>query len=145
MLHELIRWLILAGVEESMISFNLGAAQDCHRALSLLSTSSWGLCEPKQVSHNHPINTSHTSMPQTVTHAVAQGSPLASSEYRRIPKQSTESQVHTLCSHNDEGNYIQEIQLFRAPYENAFYSSNLNWLLGPYQSFQPDSLHAKVS
>ncbi|KAJ0038241.1 hypothetical protein Pint_23738 [Pistacia integerrima] len=111
-------------VEESMISFNLGAAQDCHRALSLLSTSSWGLCEPKQVSHNHPINTSHTSMPQTVMHTVAQGSPHASSEYRRIQKQSTESQVHTLCSHNDdEGNYIQEIQLFRSPYENAFYSN----------------------
>ncbi|XP_031272766.1 squamosa promoter-binding-like protein 2 [Pistacia vera] len=112
------------GVEESMISFNLGAAQDCHRALSLLSTSSWGLCEPKQVPHNHPINTSHTSMPQTVTHTVAQGSPHASSEYRRIQKQSTESQVHTLCSHNDdESNYIQEIQLFRSPYENAFYSN----------------------
>ncbi|KAJ0095622.1 hypothetical protein Patl1_16953 [Pistacia atlantica] len=110
------------GVEESMISFNLGAAQDCHRALSLLSTSSWGLCEPKQVSHNHPINTSHTSMPQSVTHTVAQGSPHASSEYRQIQKQSTESLVHTLCSHNDD-NYIQEIQLFRSPYENAFYSN----------------------
>ncbi|XP_044489665.1 squamosa promoter-binding-like protein 2 [Mangifera indica] len=115
------------GVEESMISFNHGAAQDCHRALSLLSTSSWALCEPKQVSHNHPVNTSHTtSMPQTAAHAVAHGSTLASSEYRRTQKGSTESQVHTLSSHNDEDNYIQEIQLFRAPYENAFYSSHLN-------------------
>ncbi|XP_044493489.1 squamosa promoter-binding-like protein 2 [Mangifera indica] len=113
------------GVKESMISFNLGAAQDCHRALSLLSASSWDLCEPKQVSHNQPMYTSRTSMPQTVTHAVAQSSPLPS-EYRWTQKQSTESQVHTLSSHNDEGNYIQEIQLFRAPYNNAFYSSHMN-------------------
>nr|AVV48336.1 squamosa promoter binding-like protein [Litchi chinensis] len=105
------------GEEESMISFNLGATQDCHRALSLLSTNSWGgVCEPKSVPLSNPLNTSHTNMPQTVMHAMAQGSPLTSSEYRRTGKEST-AQVHTMASHNDEGNYTQEFRLLKAPYE----------------------------
>ncbi|KAL5760203.1 hypothetical protein ACOSQ2_019041 [Xanthoceras sorbifolium] len=99
------------GEEESMISFNLGATQDCHRALSLLSTNSWGLCEPKPASLGNPISTSHTTMPQTVMHAMAQGSPLASSEYRRTEKEST-AQVHTLTSHNDEDPTIISAQVY---------------------------------
>ncbi|KAK0575152.1 hypothetical protein LWI29_034664 [Acer saccharum] len=95
------------GEEESMISFNLGATQDCHRALSLLSTNSWGLCEPKPASLGNPISSSHTNMPQTVMHAMAQGSQFASSEYRRTDKEST-AQVHTSTSHNNEGNCTQD-------------------------------------
>lgn len=109
------------GPEESMISFDLGATQACHRALSLLSKTSWGICEPKKVSQHHPMSTSHTNIPHTVMPAMAQGSPFASSEYRQIGKLSTEFQVHNSSFHQDEGNYIQEIQLFRAPYESDFY------------------------
>lgn len=69
------------------------------------------------------MNTSHTNMPQTVMPAMAQGSPFASSEYRPAEKQSTECQVHPLSLHHDEGNLIQEIQLFRGPYESDFYSN----------------------
>lgn len=109
------------GPEESMISFDLGVTQDCHCALSLLSKTSWGICEPKKVSQQHPTSTSHTNIPHPVMPAMSQGSPFASSEYRQIGKLSTEFQVHTSSFHQDEGNYIQEIQLFRAPYESDFY------------------------
>ncbi|KAH9708175.1 Squamosa promoter-binding-like protein 2 [Citrus sinensis] len=109
------------GPEESMISFDLGATQDCHSALSLLSKTSWGICEPKKVSQQHPTSTSLTNIPHAVMPAMAQGSPFASSEYRQIGKLSTEFQVHASSFHQDEGNYIQEIQLYRAPYESDFY------------------------
>lgn len=110
-----------AGPEESMISFDLGATQDCHSALSLLSKTSWGICEPKKVSQQHPTSTSLTNIPHAVMPAMAQGSPFASSEYRQMGKLSTEFQVHASSFHQDEGNYIQEIQLYRAPYESDFY------------------------
>ncbi|KAH9772560.1 Squamosa promoter-binding-like protein 2 [Citrus sinensis] len=109
------------GPEESMISFDLGATQDCHSALSLLSKTSWGICEPKKVSQQHPTSTSLTNIPHAVMPAMAQGSPFASSEYRQMGKLSTEFQVHASSFHQDEGNYSQEIQLFRAPYESDFY------------------------
>lgn len=109
-----------------MISFNLGATQECHRALSLLSTNSWGVCDPKPAPLANPINPSTTNMPQAVMHAMAQGSSLASSEYRRSGKEESASQVHTVASHNDEGNYSQEFHLFKPPYDNGFYFNHMN-------------------
>lgn len=65
--------------------------------------------------------------------AMAQGSPFASSEYRQMGKLSTEFQVHASSFHQDEGNYSQEIQLFRAPYESDFYPT-VDWLVMANQS-----------
>ncbi|EEF47459.1 squamosa promoter-binding-like protein 2 [Ricinus communis] len=113
-------------LEESIISSNVDATQDLHRALSLLSTNSWGSCEPKSFSHERPAQLSHTGMPQSVLHAVPQGLPLTSSDYWRAEQHITNSRVHTLTSQNDSSSYFQEFQLLRAPYDNDFYSSQLN-------------------
>ncbi|KAF2292898.1 hypothetical protein GH714_029700 [Hevea brasiliensis] len=116
-----------AGLEESIISPNVDATQDLHRALSLLSTNSWGSCEQKSVSHEQPAHTSasHTGMPQSVLHVMSQGMPLASTDYWRT-EQTTDSREHTLTAHNDSSSYFQEFQLLRNPYDSDFYSSQLN-------------------
>ncbi|KAJ9169318.1 hypothetical protein P3X46_017524 [Hevea brasiliensis] len=115
------------GLEESIISPNVDATQDLHRALSLLSTNSWGSCEQKSVSHEQPAHTSasHTGMPQSVLHVMSQGMPLASTDYWRT-EQTTDSREHTLTAHNDSSSYFQEFQLLRNPYDSDFYSSQLN-------------------
>lgn len=105
------------------------ATPEFHRALSLLSTDSWGSCEPQSISFEQPMHANHTSMPQSVLHTVPQSSPLASSEYWRTEQQSNDPQVHTLSSRTDGSNYLQEFQLLRTSNGNDFYSSHMNWLL----------------
>lgn len=102
------------------------ATPEFHRALSLLSTDSWGSCEPQSISFEQPMHANHTSMPQSVLHAVPQSSPLASSEYWRTEQQSNDPQVHTLSSRTDGSNYLQEFQLLRTSNGNDFYSSHMN-------------------
>ncbi|XP_021899703.1 squamosa promoter-binding-like protein 2 [Carica papaya] len=109
-------------VEEFAVSSNLGVTQEFHRALSLLSTTSWGSCEPKQVSLDHPQN----NIPQPAMQAISQALPCTSSEYWRAEQQSVEPQVHSLSSHGDRNNHFQEFRLLRAPYESDFYSNQLN-------------------
>ncbi|KAK3040873.1 LOW QUALITY PROTEIN: hypothetical protein RJ639_029217 [Escallonia herrerae] len=107
------------GLKESMFSSNLGAAPDLHRALSLLSTNSWGSCQPESARSNHPTHVTHSSMPQHLTHAVVpQGLPLVSSDYWQTEQQSTEA-MHPLVNGNSSSHF-QEIQLFKAPYETGF-------------------------
>ncbi|GAV73527.1 SBP domain-containing protein [Cephalotus follicularis] len=114
------------GVEESTISSNLGMTQDFHRALSLLSTNSWDSCEQKRVSVDHSMHTNNTSMRQPVMQASYEGDPVASSEYWQTEQQSIEPQLRPLTSHVEGGNHFQEFRLFKAPYENGFYSNPLN-------------------
>ncbi|KAI9398349.1 hypothetical protein POPTR_003G172600v4 [Populus trichocarpa] len=102
------------------------ATPEFHRALSLLSTDSWGSCEPQSISFEQPMHANHTSMPQSVLHTVPQSSPLASSEYWRTEQQSNDPQVHTLSSRTDGSNYLQEFQLLRTSNGNDFYSSHMN-------------------
>ncbi|KAF2286484.1 hypothetical protein GH714_017267 [Hevea brasiliensis] len=113
------------GLEESIISPNVDATQDLHRALSLLSTNSWGSCEQKSISHEQSARTSHTGMPQSMLHVMPQSVPLASSDHWRT-EQSTDSRVHNLTTNNYNSNYNQEFQLLRTPYDSDFYSSQLN-------------------
>ncbi|XP_065874878.1 squamosa promoter-binding-like protein 2 [Euphorbia lathyris] len=117
------------GLEESIISSNVDATQDLHRALSLLSTNSWGSTEPKSsIQATMPHSQSH-SHSHPVLHGMPQQSmPLSSPDYWRSTEQqqSSETRVHSLTSHNDTNNYFQEFQLLRSPYDSDFYSSHLN-------------------
>ncbi|GLT73806.1 hypothetical protein SLA2020_456400 [Shorea laevis] len=112
-------------VEEPTMSSNMGMAQDLQRALSLLSTDSWGSCEPKQGSLDYSIHTNNSDISQPVMHTNSQGFPLALTENWQIEHQSTASQVQTTL-HGDSDYHFQEFQLLRAPYESGFYSSRIN-------------------
>ncbi|GFY99961.1 squamosa promoter binding protein-like 10 [Actinidia rufa] len=110
------------GSKESMLSFNLDAAQD-HRALSLLSTDSWG-SEPATIALDRPFHVNLTTMPQPVMHGVPQSLPLASSEYW-LTERTTDSRYIPSLTANDSDRF-QDINLFKAPYENGLYSNPLN-------------------
>ncbi|KAJ6388188.1 hypothetical protein OIU77_026708 [Salix suchowensis] len=114
------------GLDYSLFPSKAEATPEFHRALSLLSIDSRGSCEPQSISFEQPMHTNHTSMPQSVLHAVPQSSPLALSEYWRTEQQSNYPQVHALGSRTDGSNYLQEFQLFRTSNGNDFYSSHMN-------------------
>ncbi|XP_059656655.1 squamosa promoter-binding-like protein 12 isoform X2 [Cornus florida] len=113
------------GLKESMFSSSLDEAPDIPRALSLLSTNSWG-SQPESITFNHPVHVDHSSMPQPVMHAVPQGLPLASSGFWQTGQQSTDSQVNGSTAITNRGNNFEGIPMFKAPYLTGFYSNGLN-------------------
>ncbi|CAK9137297.1 unnamed protein product [Ilex paraguariensis] len=113
------------GSKESMRPRTLDAALDIHRALSLLSTTSWGSCEPESI--DHPImHAAHTSMPQHVMHAVPQNLPLASSEYWQVEQQSTDPLAVTMPANRNSNSHFQEIHLLKTPFETDFFLNPFN-------------------
>ncbi|CAK9144316.1 unnamed protein product [Ilex paraguariensis] len=112
------------GSSESRFPCTLDPASNIHRALSLLSNTSWGSCEPKSL--DHPMHVTHTSIPQHVMHTVPQGLPLASSEYWRAELQSTDVHAHTMGANSYTSSHLQETELFKTPFEAGFFSNPLN-------------------
>ncbi|CAA3029994.1 squamosa promoter-binding 12 [Olea europaea subsp. europaea] len=110
------------GSKGSIFSSHLDAAPGHRCALSLLSSNSWGSCEPESIMLNNPINESGTSVPQPVMHAIPEGLPFTSAEFWQTAQQPTHPSVHAL----PQNGAFQEIQLFKAPYEADFYSNVLN-------------------
>ncbi|KAH7515481.1 hypothetical protein FEM48_Zijuj10G0031000 [Ziziphus jujuba var. spinosa] len=117
------------GLEESVISSNLDTTQDLHRALSLLSTSSWGSCGTKSVSQGNPNHINHTTMPQpsNTMHAISQGLPFGS-EYWQSEQLSLDNPSHISHprSNSSSSNHFQDLNLFRGPYESGFYPNQFN-------------------
>ncbi|XAR48185.1 hypothetical protein NMG60_11030921 [Bertholletia excelsa] len=111
------------GLKEPILSSNLDAAPDLHRALSLLSTDSWGH-EPANLALEHPISTSLSAMPHPMMHGSSQGLPLASSDYWQPEHPIDPRRVHTMAA--TESGHFQEIQLFKGSYENGLFSNLLN-------------------
>ncbi|XP_038713341.1 squamosa promoter-binding-like protein 2 [Tripterygium wilfordii] len=110
------------GLEEPRISSNVDATQDLHCALSLLSSDSWGSCQPKSSSFELPMHTHHAIMPQTAVHVIPRGLPLPSSECWRNEQHSSSSQVHSLASASDGSSFTQGFQL----YGSGLYPNQLN-------------------
>ncbi|KAK8522595.1 hypothetical protein V6N13_115555 [Hibiscus sabdariffa] len=112
------------GVEESTVASDMATTQDLRRALSLLSNDSWVSCEPKHGSvaystmHDNPT----TGVSQPAMNAIPQGFPSTLSETWLMEHQTAESQVHN----SDGDNHFQEFQLLKAPYDNGFYSGQMN-------------------
>ncbi|PPS06078.1 hypothetical protein GOBAR_AA14566 [Gossypium barbadense] len=111
------------GVEESTVASNMGTTQDFHRALSLLSNESWVSCEPKQHgSLAYPVQVSGSSMSQPTMNVISQSFPIPyalSENWQMEQEQTTQSQV-------EGDNHLQEFQLLKAPYDNSFYSNQMN-------------------
>ncbi|GMP82331.1 hypothetical protein CsSME_00036686 [Camellia sinensis var. sinensis] len=95
--------------KESMLSSNLDAVPNLHRALSLLSTDSWG-SESPNIIPDHPIQRNFTSMPQFAM--LPQGLPLTSSEYWQSEWSTDARRAHSLTT-NDSGHF-QGIKVFKS-------------------------------
>lgn len=98
------------GIEESMASTSVGSTQDFHRALSLLSTTSWDSSDPKPTHYAMPqpqVRTQARSVPQNIN--TPQGVPFS-----------------PINSQNEANNYFQEFPPQRSPYDSGFYSTHLD-------------------
>lgn len=98
-------------------SNNLAAAQD-FRALSLLSTNSWGSCDPETSILDHSMHTNHVSLTQPLPsiHTASLGGPLISSEFWQADQPSSGS-----ASGSGSGSQPSTFKLFEAPNESNFY------------------------
>ncbi|XP_043708604.1 squamosa promoter-binding-like protein 3 isoform X2 [Telopea speciosissima] len=104
----------------------LDASSDLRRALSLLSTSSWGSGDPEPTSLDMLMHADQTNMAHPVMHMAPQTFPLASSGYWLAEHQHTESRVPTLNLHN-RGSQFQEFHRFKSPgVPGLFYSNHVN-------------------
>lgn len=101
--------------------FNMVTGPEFPRALSLLSTNSWGSSEPESVSLNHA---NQTSMPEQMMQAIP---PHMSSQYWQAGQHSSDPRYHTLAAANsNSGGSFQEMGVFKAPFDTDFYLNALN-------------------
>ncbi|XP_059460133.1 squamosa promoter-binding-like protein 12 [Corylus avellana] len=115
------------GLEASSFAANVDVAPDVRRALSLLSTNSWGLNDSEANALDQLMHVNRTSMAQPVVHAELQNWELSSSGHEQVEQPPPESRVHSLNQHNNAGIHFQEFQLFKSPYESGcFYSNQIN-------------------
>ncbi|XP_047255641.1 squamosa promoter-binding-like protein 3 isoform X1 [Capsicum annuum] len=109
------------GAKES--TFNMVIGPEFPRALSLLSTNSWGSSEPETVSLRHA---NQTSMPEQMMQAIPQGVPHISSQYWQGGQHSSGPRDHTLAANSHSGGSLQEMGLFKAPFDTYFYLNAFN-------------------
>lgn len=129
------RIVVIAGLEDpnSISSCDPNGAQDVNRALSLLSSNSWGPYETKFLSLERSSRTSgiNQSMTHSMTHQ-QQRLPLASSseywhtDHQQQPSPSTMSMCISF-SDCDANNRFQDFQLLSAPYDSPFPCNHLEW------------------
>ncbi|GMI70846.1 squamosa promoter binding protein-like 2 [Hibiscus trionum] len=111
------------GVAESTAASDMATTQDLHRALSLLSNDSWVSCEPKHGLVAYPMRANPTTnVSQPAMNAISQGFSSTLSENWLMEHQTADSQVHN----SDGDNHFQEFQLLKAPYDDGFYSNQMN-------------------
>ncbi|KAJ6435980.1 hypothetical protein OIU84_001083 [Salix udensis] len=112
------------GFEGSAITSNIEVAPDLRRALSLLSTTSWGSNEHGSTSLDQLMLANQTSFTQPMINAELQNCPVASSQNARMEQPSLESRVHSLDLHDNGNVQLQEFQLLKAPYATGCFYSN---------------------
>ncbi|KAE8690852.1 hypothetical protein F3Y22_tig00110893pilonHSYRG00630 [Hibiscus syriacus] len=115
--------VVSQGVEESTVASDMATTQDLHRALSLLSNDFWVSCEPKHgsVAYSTHVNPT-TGVSQPTMNAISQGFLSTITETWLMEHQTAESQVQN----RDGDNHFQESQLLKSPYDNGFYSNQMN-------------------
>uniref|UniRef100_A0A1D1XFK2 Squamosa promoter-binding-like protein 12 n=1 Tax=Anthurium amnicola TaxID=1678845 RepID=A0A1D1XFK2_9ARAE len=108
------------GLEASVIASNLDGAPDLRRALSLLSTDSWGSSDPGPTSSiNQLAHVNQTSAAQSAMRIMH-----PSSDYWQAEQPlAQETRVFPFTLHSN-GSQFQEFQLRKAPYENTFFDTN---------------------
>ncbi|KAL0364338.1 UNVERIFIED_CONTAM: Squamosa promoter-binding-like protein 12, partial [Sesamum angustifolium] len=107
------------GSKGPLMCSHLDAAPEYRRALSLLSSNSWGSCGPESMPVHDQLHEHNTNVAQPMMHATPEGVPLSSSQFWLTGHQLTQPRVAT------NGNF-QEVQLLKTPYEADFYSNILN-------------------
>lgn len=116
-------WPLLTGIEHSTTS-DPNAAQDVNRALSLLSTNSWGAYATKSLSLEQHSNRATGSTTQSMTtHAITQRLPLPSSEFWHTDHHQPANSNNICISYSDFDNShhrFQDFQLLSAPFESGF-------------------------
>ncbi|KAL2332652.1 hypothetical protein Fmac_013865 [Flemingia macrophylla] len=114
------------GIEDPITSCDPNATQDVNRALSLLSTNSWGAYETKTLFLDQSTRT--TGITQAITHSMSQRLPFPSSEYWHTEQQQQQqpSNMSISFSDCDSSNRFQNFQLLSAPYESGFPCNQLD-------------------
>ncbi|XP_008781704.2 squamosa promoter-binding-like protein 12 [Phoenix dactylifera] len=108
------------GPEVSLTASNLDGALDLRRALSLLSTNSWGSADPGTTSSLVQLgHANHTGTAQPAVHVMSSTSEYWQDEHALAQH----GRVLPIAAHRS-GSQFQEFQLLRSPYETTFFDSN---------------------
>ncbi|KAE8719292.1 hypothetical protein F3Y22_tig00109972pilonHSYRG00405 [Hibiscus syriacus] len=113
------------GVEESTVTSDMATTQDLHRALSLFCQMIPGfLVSQNTVRLPTPCMSILPPAFQPAMNAIPQGFLSTLSETWLMEHQTAESQVHN----RDSDSHFRVSQLLKAPYDNGFYSDQMNRL-----------------
>lgn len=107
------------GLEAHTPASNLDGAPDLRRALSLLSTDSWGSVNPGQSSLVHFANASHNGAAHPAVQEVGTSAGFWQDQHS-LPQQ---ERVLPFGLHNN-GSQYQEYQLSKASYETSYFDSS---------------------
>ncbi|OAY65208.1 Squamosa promoter-binding-like protein 12 [Ananas comosus] len=118
--HDVDRLMPLKGPEASVTASNLGGAPDLQRALSLLSSSSWGSPDPGTASLIQFVDTNQISASQPAPSYLGNSTsayhwhdkPLLAQQQPEIP-----------FAANSNVSPLQEFQLLKSPYETSFFDT----------------------
>lgn len=116
---QLLYVVVFLGLEASAHAPNLGGAPDLRRALSLLSTESWGPVNPGQSSLVHFANTSHDTAAHTTALEVN-----TSAGYWQDQHSLRQQERELPFDLHNNGSQYQEFQLPKPPYETSFFDSS---------------------
>ncbi|CAH9077480.1 unnamed protein product [Cuscuta epithymum] len=110
------------GAKQSWFPSSGGTKLEVPRALSLLSSTSWGSYQPELISlDNHPPTlpaANQSSSVEPLMHSVPQSLLMSSPEYPQAEHHSTDFHGHTLAESTTSGG---QVQLFKVPHDTDFY------------------------
>lgn len=119
--------ILYTGLEASSFASDVNVAPDLRRALSLLSTSSWGLNDSEGNALDQLMHVNRSSVAQPAVHAELQNWDFSSSGHQQVEQPPPESRARSLNYHNNGSGHYQEFQLFKSSYESGcFYSNQIN-------------------
>ncbi|XP_031125400.1 squamosa promoter-binding-like protein 12 isoform X1 [Ipomoea triloba] len=111
------------GAKQYLFQSNASTIPEVPRALSLLSTTSWGSYQPESISLDSPLPANQPSSLDPFMHAIPPGLLLPSSEYLQPEQQqhSTDFSGHTLAVNSTSPIHLSQVQLFKLPHDTDFY------------------------
>lgn len=113
-------------MDASAANSHSSEAQALPRALSLLSTNTWGLNEPESTSLDHLMQGA-VSIAQPIMQLEAQNWPWISSHHVSAEEAPPISPVNPMALQSNDSSHIQDFLSFKPPYESGFhFSSRIN-------------------
>lgn len=129
-----------SGAKQYLFPSNTSTTLEVPRALSLLSSTSWGSYQPESISLDNPLPANQTTSLEPLMHAIPQGMLMPSSEYLQ-PEHSTDFSGHTLAANSTSSIHLSQVQLFKVPHDTDFYFNIWN-IFSPH--FPPLKLTVKL-